>query len=223
MEGAAVLLESPCAVDFFAVDLTVVHDQVLPEVLFLEVSHAVAFNPALQNEFTDIVMAFASHYLTWSGLERHPSHFMVLAVLLVVALPHGVRLELVRLRDVIALRRDAGGLRHRVAGDRDVGDGCLHHGLSHWLHHGLHRGLHGLLHRLLHGRLHWGLHGGLHHGLAHGLHHWLAHGLHHRLSHRLHHRLLLHHHGLLLHHLLLLHLKLWLLLLGLRLVGGRRG
>ena len=215
MERPAVLLESPCAVDFFAGELTVIHDEVLPQVLFLEVRHAVALDPALQNELADIVMALASHDLAWSGLEGHPSHIMVLAVLLVVALPHGVGLELVRLRDVVALGRDAAGLGHRVASDRDVGDGCLHHGLSHWLHHGLHWGLHGLLHHWL---THW-----LHHRLTHWLHHWLAHGLHHRLSHRLHHRLLLHHHGLLLHHLLLLHLKLWLLLLGLRLVGGRRG
>jgi hypothetical protein len=158
-------------------------------------------------------VALASHDLTRPRLEGHPGHRVLLTVLLVVALPHGVRLELVRLRDVIALGRDEGCLGHLVARDWHVGDGCLHHRLR--LHHGLGHWLH---HRLGHRLTHW-----LHHRLPHRLHHWLAHGLHHRLPHRLHHWLLLHHHRLLLHHhrLLLLHLILRLLLL--RLLGRRRG
>lgn len=213
VERAAVLLESPRSTDFLAVELSIIHDEVLAEVLLFEVCEAVAFDPPLQNEFTDVVVALASDDFTCSGLEGHPSHGVLLTVLLIVALPHGVGLELIRLRNVVALGRDAARLGHRVASDWHIGDGRLHHGLGHWLHHWL-------LHRLHHGLLHHWLTHRLHHRLPHGLHHWLAHGLHHRLSHRLHHRLLLHHHGLLLHHLLLLHLILWLLRLGRS--GGRR-
>ena len=211
VEGAAVLLESPRSTDFLAVELSIVHDEMLAEVLLFEVCEAVAFDPPLQNEFADVVVALASDDLTCSGLEGHPSHGVLLTVLLVVALPHGVGLELIRLGDVVTLGRDAARLGHRVAGDWHVGDGGLHHGLGHWLHHWL-------LHRLLH---HWLAHW-LHHRLPHGLHQWLAHWLHHRLL--LHHQgLLLHHHRLLLHLVLrlLLHLILWLLLL-LGMVGGSR-
>jgi len=193
VEGAAVLLEGPGAVDLLAVNLSIVHDEVLPKVLLLEVCEAVALDPALQDELADVVVALASYDLTRPRLEGHPGHRVLLPVLLVVTLPHGVRLELVWLRDVIALGRDVSCLGHLVSRDWHVGDGCLHHWLGHWLHH-------------------W-----LHHRLAHWLHHWLAHGLHHRLSHRLHHWILLHHHRLLLHFILRL------LRLRLRIVGRRRG
>jgi hypothetical protein len=200
VKGAAVLLEGPRAVDFLAVDLAIVHDEVLPEVLLLKVCEAVALDPPLQDELTDVVVALASHDLTRSRLEGHPGHRVLLPVRLVVTLPHRVRLELVRLRDVIALGRDEGWLGHLVARNWHVGHGCLHHGLSHRLHH-------------------W-----LGHWLAHWLHHRLPHWLHHWLAHRLHHWLLLHHHWLLLHHhRLLLHLILRLLLLRLGIVGRRRG
>jgi hypothetical protein len=196
---AAVLLEGPGAVDLLAVDLPIVHEGMLPEVLLLEVCEAVALDPTLQDELTDVVVALASHDLTRSRLEGQPGHRVLLPVRLVVTLPHGVRLELVRLRDVIALGRDEGWLRHLVARDWHVGHGCLHHWLGHRLAHWLH---HWLAHRL-------------HHKLSHRLHHWLL--LHH-------HRLLLHHHRLLLHHhRLLLHLILRLLLLRLGIVGRRRG
>ena len=60
----------------------------LAEVLLFEVREAITFNPSLQYEFTDVVITLSSDNLAWSCLEGHPSHWMLLSILLVVALPH---------------------------------------------------------------------------------------------------------------------------------------
>ena len=123
-----------------AIELSIIHDLVLAEVLLLEVSEAVRLNPALESELADVVVALASDDFTGAGLEAQPSHIMSLAILLVVALPDGVALELVWLRHKVVGRGDASGVRHLVAHHWDVHDGGLH------AHH--HLGLLLLVHHL---------------------------------------------------------------------------
>lgn len=122
------------------------------KVLLLEVSKATGLNPTLQHEFSDIVMTLTSDDLTGFGLERQPGHVMLLTILFVISLPNGVGHELIRLRNGIALRRNASWLRHSIAGDWYICNGCHHHRLRlhhHWLllHH------HWLLHLILRLRL----------------------------------------------------------------------
>jgi len=99
---------------------------VLAKVLLLEVSEAVGLNPALEGELADIVVALASHDFAGASLKAQPSHIVSVAILLVVALPHGVALELIWLGHKVVGRRDASWVRHLVAHHWDVHNGSLH-------------------------------------------------------------------------------------------------
>ena len=158
LEGTAELLEGPGAGNFFPVELTIIEDLVLAQILLLEVSEAVGLNVALESELTDIVMALASHDLTGTRLKAQPGHLVSLTILLVVADPHGVALELIWLGHEIVGRGDAHRVRHLVPHHWHVHYGSLHaHHHLRLLHHHL-----GLLHH------HLGL---LHHHLGLLLHH----------------------------------------------------
>jgi hypothetical protein len=134
-ERATVLFESPGTADFLAIELSVVHYEMFAKILLLKVSKTTGFNPTLQHEFSDIVMTLTSDDLTGFGLERQPGHIVLLTILFVISLPNGVGLELIRLRNGIALRRKASWLRHSIAGDWNICNCCHHHRLR--LHHHL--------------------------------------------------------------------------------------
>ena len=135
LEGTAELLEGPGAGNFFPIELTIIEDLVLAQILLLEVSEAVGLNEALESELTDIVMALASHDLTGARLKAQPGHLVALTILLVVADPHGVALELIWLGHEIVGRGDACGVWHLIAHHWDVHYGGLHahHHLGLWL------------------------------------------------------------------------------------------
>lgn len=80
-------LNVPATSDSLALKETIIEDGMLSEVLLFKVSSTILFNVSLENEFTDVIITLASKYLTWCCRELSPSHMMVLAVLLVGALP----------------------------------------------------------------------------------------------------------------------------------------
>lgn len=94
----------------------------LSKVLLLEVSEAIGFNKTLESELADIVKALSSHDFTGAGLKAHPGHIVALSVLLVVALPDGIALELIRGRYEVIWRRDAHWVWHLIAHHGDVHD-----------------------------------------------------------------------------------------------------
>jgi hypothetical protein len=120
VETAGLAFEHPGAVHLGASHLTVIHHGVLAEVLLLKVSHSLIVNPALQNEFTNLVMTFASHYFTRVGMEIVPLHFVMFPKLFVDAFPGSRTQEFVGLRHVVVGRRDATFGGHFVTDNRLV-------------------------------------------------------------------------------------------------------
>lgn len=66
-ESVLEALESPVACYLLSLKLAVVENDVLTKILLLEVSHAIRFNVALENELSYIIVTLASEYLTWSS------------------------------------------------------------------------------------------------------------------------------------------------------------
>jgi hypothetical protein len=122
LEGTTELLESPRSSDLLPIELAIIEDLVLSHVLLLEVSEAVGLNEALETELADIVEALSSHDFTGAGLKAHPGHVEALSILLVVAHPDGIALELIRGRHEVIGRGDAHGVWHLVAHHGDVHD-----------------------------------------------------------------------------------------------------
>jgi len=89
-ERAAVLLEGPYTRDLFAIELAVVHHEMLANVLLLEVIHAIGFNMTVDHEFANIIATSAPDDVAGASLELEPRHRVLLPSLLVVSLPHGV-------------------------------------------------------------------------------------------------------------------------------------
>jgi hypothetical protein len=122
LEGAAELLEGPCSGNLMAIELSIIEDLVLSKVLLLEVSEAIGLNKTLESKLTDIVKALSSDNFTGAGLKAHPGHIATLSVLLVVALPDGIALELISGRHEVVWRRDAHWVWHLIAHHGDVHD-----------------------------------------------------------------------------------------------------
>lgn len=122
LEGAAELLKGPCSGDLMAIELSIIEDLMLTKVLLLEVSKAVGLNITLESELADIVKALSSYNFTGAGLKAHPGHIVALSVLLVVALPDSIALELIRGRHEVIWRGDAHWVWHLIAHHGDVHD-----------------------------------------------------------------------------------------------------
>ena len=129
----------PCTFDLFPCQLSIENFNFRAVMIrLLEVSHAIIFDPPLQNTVTIVtIVALPSHYLARSCLEGGPLSLSPGAILLLgFSYPNCIWLELIRPRNKVALRRTTSRLRHRITSNWNIWSLMLSNRslLSHLLH-----------------------------------------------------------------------------------------